>query len=366
MNPNISYKTYAGDFDEDVSRGYGLVSQYSYDALKSSYTAMWQGLIVTKPGEATTQAKAIINGKARLMALQVRTGVPWFVIGILIVREAGLRNGQLDWGACLHNGQRIIGTGRKTTLVPKGRGPFKTFEDAAVDALKDYAGSTWSPEYIGYTLEKFNGFGYRKHGIPSPYIVGGTNKQRPGKYVADGVYNANVMDVQVGGFAILKIVMSMDASASFDRQAKVATDIAEQPLQTSSINQGAAGVGTLGLGGVVSIVWDKMQYANDKILEAVTHAAGQPLFWILIACVALAAYIIYKRKLLRDQARPATITLPEPEEPVYEPAVMDTRRSRKTRVRVARQGNGRRSDKDRHTAKRARQSSRSVAKARSR
>lgn len=349
-----SFKTYAGNFD-DSDTGYGLVSAYSYSALKDGYTSLWNGMVVTKPAAANAEAKAIVNAKERLRALEARTGVPWFVIGALLVREAGLVNGGLDFKACLHNGERIIGTSRKTKLVPKGKGPFATFEDAAVDALQGYKNTAWSPEFVAYTFEKFNGFGYRNKGIPSPYLWGGTNRQRAGKYVADGVYNASVMDPQIGGMAMLKALMAMDSSASFDRAAKNATDLAEQPLSTSSINQGAAGVGGLGGIGIVATVWDKLQYANDRIIDALTKAMSSPLFWVLVVMIALAAYIIWKRKVLRDDLRSgppteATFEIQGDEnvEAVDVPAQPTDRR-----VRVARKSNGRRNAKVRSAVKRS-------------
>ena len=86
----------------------------------------------------------------------------------------------------------VAGSKYKTRLVPKGRGPFSTWEEAAIDALKiKRYPPEWDIAHIAYAFEKFNGFGYRSKGIPSPYLWGGSNIQRPGKYVRDGVYDAS-------------------------------------------------------------------------------------------------------------------------------------------------------------------------------
>jgi lysozyme family protein len=73
--------------------------------------------------------------------------------------------------------------------VPAGRGPFKSFEDAAVDALakcSPYAAKLkdWSIGGMLTNLERYNGIGYANKGIPSPYIWSGTDQYRSGKYVA--------------------------------------------------------------------------------------------------------------------------------------------------------------------------------------
>lgn len=189
--------------------------KYTFEQLKAGYTNLWNGVKVTRQAPARAEAQKILNNKTRYKQLEAKTGVPWFCIGIIHTREAG----SVDVGrflCCLHNGQKIIGTGRKTTIVPIGKGPFATFEDAAIDALQGYKGTKWSVELLAYTLEKFNGFGYRNKGIPSPYLWGATNRQKSGKYVADGVYDANVMDTQVGGMAILKSMMELDPSINFN------------------------------------------------------------------------------------------------------------------------------------------------------
>jgi hypothetical protein len=54
--------------------------------------------------------------------------------------------------------------------------------------------------------EPYNGYGYRNKGLRSPYLWASTNHQQRGKYVADGVFNASVMDTQMGVAAMLKFL----------------------------------------------------------------------------------------------------------------------------------------------------------------
>jgi lysozyme family protein len=168
---------------------------------------------VVKTAEATSQAKRVIANKARYRAIEARTGVPWFVVGCLHMRES---NG--NFNTYLGNGQPL---NRRTTIVPKGRGPFQSFEDGAYDALVTVEHldeiTEWGPEHVAYAMEKFNGFGYRhpSRNIPSPYLWGGTSVQQRGKFVRDGVYDPAVMDSQLGGMAVLKQIMELDATARF-------------------------------------------------------------------------------------------------------------------------------------------------------
>ncbi len=85
----------------------------------------------TDAANAETFANKIIAAEARYKAVQASTGVPWYFIGALHMRESSC-----DFRGVLHNGDRIIGTGGLTVRVPAGRGPFSTWEESAVDALK--------------------------------------------------------------------------------------------------------------------------------------------------------------------------------------------------------------------------------------
>ena len=163
----------------------------------------WSKAKFTRSTEINAQAAKIVAKRTRYEAVSKATGVPWDVIGVIHYREA---TGSFE--GVLHNGQKIIGKGTKTTIVPKGRGPFSTWEEAAIDALvtaPPYAAKNtdWS---IGGTLdllEKYNGLGYRKKGLPSPYLWAGTDQYVKGKYVADGKYDPNHVDKQLGVAPIL-------------------------------------------------------------------------------------------------------------------------------------------------------------------
>lgn len=127
--------------------------------------------------------------------------IPWPLIAALHSMECSQR-----FDRHLHNGDPIS---RKTVNVPAGRppgpGPW-SWEISARDALQidgllDW--KDWSVAGCLYKAEAFNGWGYRGRGIPSPYLWGGSNKQRAGKYIRDGVWSATAVTKQIGVATIL-------------------------------------------------------------------------------------------------------------------------------------------------------------------
>lgn len=200
------------------------MAQYTLNRLRDEYLRLWNEMKVVKIAAANQQAHQIIGSKARYKSVEARTGVPWFVIGCLHMRES---NG--NFNTWLHNGDPMKrgGIAVRTFHVPANRppNPNVSWEDGAYDALvviehldgiKD-----WGPEHVAYAAEKFNGWGYRNptRNIPSPYLWGGTSVQQRGKFIADGVYDPEVMDPQLGAMAVLKQIMMLDPEAKF-RKAK--------------------------------------------------------------------------------------------------------------------------------------------------
>jgi lysozyme family protein/peptidoglycan hydrolase-like protein with peptidoglycan-binding domain len=144
--------------------------------------------------------------------------VPWWFVGLCHYRES-----DLNFDTYLGNGQPL---GMRTTIVPKGRGPFSgpdAFLDGAIDALRleGFVGATdWSIARVLYRLEGFNGYGYHARGVNSPYLYGGSTcygppRARGGKFIADHVFDASIVDTQLGTAVILKSLMALDPSITF-------------------------------------------------------------------------------------------------------------------------------------------------------
>lgn len=172
------------------------------------YESVYRGMSFDKgfEDEIAQASKRILAGMPRYHALEARTGVPAQFIGCLHNMECSN-----NFRGYLGNGQLIIGTGKKSTIVPRDRGPFVTWEDGAIDALRidGVLGiKNWSLGLELLLAEKFNGLGYLKYhpGENSPYIWACSSVNDGfGKYVRDGIYDPNVaVNGQVGVATIYK------------------------------------------------------------------------------------------------------------------------------------------------------------------
>ena len=180
-------------------------------ALKSANERRWANARLTR--NFTGLAKALLAAKPRYQAVEAKTGVPWFVISVIHERESSQ-----NWSRSLAQGDPW---NRVSVNVPRGRGPFKSWEEAAIDALVNChpflaRKKDWSIGATLTNLELYNGAGYVNRGVPSPYIWAGTDQYRAGKYVKDGVYDPNHVDNQPGCAGMLMALMALDRTVSFD------------------------------------------------------------------------------------------------------------------------------------------------------
>jgi len=183
------------------------------------YAAWWDKMTINhaRLAEFKAIAQFAVDHKGIYQAVTLLTAVPWELIAVLHRRES-----DADFHTYLGNGQSL---NHRTTIVPKGRGPFlgsHAFIDGAVDALKlDGLAGVPRLDIIEKQLfwcETFNGWGYAARGLPSPYVFGGTSVQRPGKFVRDGVFDSHVMDPQPGCAPILATIAQLDPTVKFARE----------------------------------------------------------------------------------------------------------------------------------------------------
>jgi lysozyme family protein len=158
--------------------------------------------------------------KAHYQEVETATDVPWFIIAVIHEREA-----DQSWSANIAQGDPWNHVSRH---VPRGRGPFSSWKDAAVDALCKCAPfaarwKDWSAGGALALLEMYNGTGYEDyHHEASPYIWGATNHEEWGKYTSDGHWSAHVWDMQLGCAAMLKRMSELDTSVKFADAPQVA------------------------------------------------------------------------------------------------------------------------------------------------
>jgi lysozyme family protein len=185
--------------------------------LKAANLARWQKASVL-PGLTHLVdgvSAHLVAAKQRYITVALKTGVPWAVIAVIHERESSQ-----SWAASLAQGDPWD---RESIHVPAGRGPFPSWEAAAEDALvicPPHA-AHWSDWTIGGALcllEQYNGLGYARMGIPSPYIWAATDQYHSGKYVADGHFDPNAVDRQIGCAALLARMSLIDTSISLEWQ----------------------------------------------------------------------------------------------------------------------------------------------------
>jgi lysozyme family protein len=184
-----------------------------FAALRDEYASMFASMQLRDDASEITRwaLRAVQQFRGRYEAVGKVTGVPWYFIGAIHGLESSY-----NFKAHLHNGDFPLTS--RTRQVPAGRPlvwlPPADWESSARDALKllGFAGqSDWSLERTLYRLEAYNGFGYRRRGVPTPYLWCFSNHYERGKFVKDGAWNTNARSQQCGAATLLK--MLVDAGA---------------------------------------------------------------------------------------------------------------------------------------------------------
>jgi lysozyme family protein len=210
------------------------------NALTRANATRWAKAKPTRKAEAANVALRLYKARQRYQAVERQTGVPWPAIAVIHERESSQ-----DWRASLAQGDPW---NRVSVHVPAGRGPFDSWEAAAIDALvkcppflarhKD-----WSIAAALTALETYNGIGYAARGVPSPYLWSGTNQYRAGKYVRDGVYDPAKVDPQLGCAALMIALMELDPEISFAGAKIVRSPSAGDSAKPSLTNPSKGSIG---------------------------------------------------------------------------------------------------------------------------
>ncbi len=152
--------------------------------------------------------------RGRYEAVAAQTGVPAELIAALHFRESSG-----NFGTYLHQGDPL---GKPPVHWPTNIPTFSKWEDAAVHALKQkgsikkdlgMTAETTDLASMATFAEYYNGLGYHNKGRVSPYVYSGTTEYKKGKYVADGVFDPDTVDAQLGIVAMINAV-SGDSSQS--------------------------------------------------------------------------------------------------------------------------------------------------------
>ena len=188
----------------------------SISELKAKNSERWRDMQIV-PDLANqvnkVAAQLVAEGaKERYLKVADETDVPWFIVAVIHEREASQ-----SWKANLAQGDPW---NKVSIHVPAGRGPFDNWEEAADDALENCApfAAEWDDWSVGGSLvllEEYNGLGYAARGLASPYIWASTDQYKRGKFVADGHFDPNAVDRQLGCAALLRSMIQLDGSIAF-------------------------------------------------------------------------------------------------------------------------------------------------------
>lgn len=261
---------------------------WTYAATQAGYRNLWNKIAIKQSDAADTDrfARKIIAAEARYKKTEASTGVPWFFIGALHMRESAC-----NFAGVLHNGEHIIGTGKKTRLVPKGRGPFSSWEAAAVDALRLknlHKVTDWNVSRMGFEAERYNGLGYTKKGVNSAYLWAGSNLEQRGKYIADGVWGSNADDKQIGVMTVLKRLAELRP----DVAARISGAPVIVPLPKPKTEE-AAKAGTAAAGGGAVVAGGAAVAVQQGV------SAMEILLWIGGLSLAAAILILIAYRLIK-------------------------------------------------------------------
>lgn len=245
---------------------------FTFETRREVYNSWIETAKVTRPNAADRAAELVEQGKSRYQKVEALSGVPWLWIASVHYRESSC-----DFRGVLHNGQHIIGTGQKTSIEPKGRGPFSDWESAAIDALTLQGlvntGIDWSDDSMWFfQWERFNGDGYFLNGLRTPYILAGTSLQQPGLYDSDGHLVPTESDPRLGCWPV---VLACRENQGY----KSAPPVAGGPDILGAIKKS---VGTGTAAGAIALATQIKDFATDWRTLA-TLAVGGALYVALQA-----------------------------------------------------------------------------------
>lgn len=220
-----------------------------YVALADEYVRFYLGAALRPSHESKVEAFAdlALSSRARYAAVGDPLGIPWWFIAAIHMLES-----TNNFTTHLHNGDPLR---NRTFRVPsgqpeRGQPPF-SWEESATDALKRQkldGLSDWSLPRALWRWERYNGFGYRKRGVPTPYLWSFSTIYLRGKYVADGRFDGGATSAQCGAATLLKALQRRGAVdpgvdvVEEDREETLTAEVAAVPLDQPAVeDEGAIG-----------------------------------------------------------------------------------------------------------------------------
>jgi len=184
------------------------------DALRNEYERNYRDATIYNEhvAEVNDLCRKLWSNIDRYRDVSKICNVPAVVIGSLHMRES-----DFNFGTHLFNGDPLTG---RTVHEPIGQperdpenGTSYTWEEGAIAALSYHirewnivVDCEWRLSDALYFCETYNGWGYRKFGINSPYLWSYTDKYDTGYFTADGKFDSHIVNQQSGCAPIFKML----------------------------------------------------------------------------------------------------------------------------------------------------------------
>jgi lysozyme family protein len=239
---------------------------------EKGYANLWAKARVTpaRRGALNAIIERLSANRERYQAVSDSVGgrIPWWWIAITHNLEAG---GRFD--RHLHNGDPLTNWTRRVPVNrPLGGKPPFTWEFSAADALRMHGLDKiveWSIPRALYEFERFNGFGYVKQRINSPYVWSFTNLYTRGKYVADHQFDASAVSQQAGAAAIMKVMLETLEGDEMEEQKQLTASLipfgAVAPLLVQAVRNGGI---QMALRAITEALGDETPAKPDAVVEA--------------------------------------------------------------------------------------------------
>lgn len=186
-----------------------MLKEFDYYCLYKSCT------LTTDPVSLTQLAKVADTALAHREVyedVQRKAKVPWVAIAALHFRESNQ-----SFAGHLHNGDPLTArTIHRPASRPQVGDPPFTWTNSAIDALS----LVWKPRSFSIGaqlefLERYNGVGYQKVKLNTPYLWDFTDKYTSGLFTSDGVLDPEKKESRPGCAALFKLFESRGISLDF-------------------------------------------------------------------------------------------------------------------------------------------------------
>lgn len=185
--------------------------QHPFEVLAPEYANLLANMRPTRESAIVATAGRLLTfvHEGRYKEVSDQLGIPQIFIATSFERESSS-----DFRTSPAQGDPW---NRVSIHVPRGRGPFDSWKSSALDAYRldhlDRVGKdNWTWPMFCFEGELFNGFGYRNHGIHTPYDWAGSNDYTRGKYTSDGNFDSGAVDQQLGIVPIARYMALVEST----------------------------------------------------------------------------------------------------------------------------------------------------------